>query len=113
MTMFSSKLQKQQLVLHLLPLHACIYTDKVETEFLKTQEIQSLVSFCYIDDIFFTLNCSEDELNKFLENLKNFKSNLKFTYEISKDKINFLDLNVSIRDSLFVADLFFKETDRH
>ena len=40
--------------------------------------------------IFFIWNHSEDELIKFLENLSNFKSNLKFTYETSKDNINFL-----------------------
>ena len=68
------------------PLYAYIYMDEVETKFLKTQELQPLVWFRYIDDIFFIWNHSEDELNKFLENLSNFKSNLKFTYEISKDK---------------------------
>ena len=52
--------------------------------------------FQYIDDKFFTWNRNEDELNKFLENLNNFKINLKLTYEISKDSIHFLDLNVSI-----------------
>ena len=67
----------------------------------------------YIDDIFFIWNHSKDELNKFLENLNKFKNNLKFTYEISKDNINFLDLNVSIRESQLVTDLYFKETDRH
>ena len=53
--------------------------DEVETEFFKTQELQPLVWFRYIDDIFFTWNHSEDKLNKFLENLNKFKSNLKFT----------------------------------
>ena len=79
--------------------------NEVETKFLKTQELQPLVWFRYIDDIFFIWNHSEDELNKFLENLNKFKSNLKFTYEISKDNINFLDLNVSIRESYLVTDL--------
>ena len=48
--------------------------------------------FRYIDDIFFIWNHSEDKLNNFLENLNNFKSSLKFTYEISKYDINFLAL---------------------
>ena len=33
-------------------------------------------------------NHREYEPNKFLENVNNFKSNLKFTHEISKDNIN-------------------------
>ena len=66
--------------------------DEVETEFLKTQELQPLVWFRYTDDIFFSHgNHIEDELNKFLESLNNFYSNLKFTWEMSED-INFLDL---------------------
>ena len=44
------------------PPYACIYTDEVEIEFLKTQELQPLVWFRYIDDIFFVWNHSEDEL---------------------------------------------------
>ena len=72
------------------PPYAGIYMDEVATEFLKMQELQPLVWFRYIDDIFFIRNHSEDELNKFLENLNKSKSNLKFTYEISKDNINLL-----------------------
>ena len=74
------------------PPYACIQMDEVETEFLKTQELQPLVWFRYTDDIFFSHgNHIEDELNKFLESLNNFQSNLKFTWEMSED-INFLDL---------------------
>ena len=93
--------------------YACIYLDEVETEFLKMQELQRLVWLQYIDDIFFTWNHSEDELTKFLENLNKFKSNLKFRYEIPKDNINFLNLNVSMKESNLVNYLYFKETDRH
>ena len=75
--------------------------------------MQPLLWFRYIDDIFFVWNHSEDELNKFFENLNNFKSNLKFTYEISKDNINLLVLNVSIKESHLVTYLYFKEMDRH
>ena len=95
------------------PPYACIYMDEVETEFLKMQELQRLVWLQYIDDIFFIWNHSEDEHNKFLENLNKFKSNLKFRYEIPKDNINFLNLNVSMKESNLVNYLYFKETDRH
>ena len=46
--------------------------DEEETEFLKTQELQPLVWFRYIDDIFSHGNHIEDKLNKFLESLNNF-----------------------------------------
>ena len=75
--------------------------------------MQLLVWFRYIDDIFSKSNHSEDELNKFLENLNKFKSNLKSTNEITKDNIIFLDLNVSTRESDLITDLYFKENDFH
>ena len=37
------------------PHYACIYMDETETEFLKKQELQPLVWFRYIDDIFFCM----------------------------------------------------------
>ena len=56
---------------------------------------------------------SKDELNRFLENLNYFKSRLIFMFKISIDNINFLDLNVSIRESHLVNDLYFKEMNCH
>ena len=34
-------------------LYACIFMDKVETEFLKSQKLQPFLCLHYIDDIFF------------------------------------------------------------
>ena len=59
------------------------------------------------------MDSSEHEVNKFLENLKNFKSNLKFTFEISKDNTNLPDLNISKRESNLVTDLYFKAMNCH
>ena len=52
------------------PLYACIYMDEVETEILKKQELNPLVWFRCMIDIFFIWNHSDDEL---LENLNKFK----------------------------------------
>ena len=35
------------------PPSACIFKNEVETEFLKSQELQPFFSLCYIDNIFF------------------------------------------------------------
>ena len=35
------------------PPYACIFMDEVETEFLKSQELQPFLWLRYIDDIFF------------------------------------------------------------
>ena len=35
------------------PPYVCIYIDKTETDFLKTQELQPFIWLRYIEDIFF------------------------------------------------------------
>ena len=52
------------------PLYACIYMDEVETEIVKKQELNPLVWFRCMIDIFFIWNHSDDEL---LGNLNKFK----------------------------------------
>ena len=80
---------------------------------LKRKNCSRLYGFNIFHGIFFIWTHSEHELNKFLENLKNFKSNLKFTFEISKDDINLPDLTVSNRESNLVTELYFKAKDCH
>ena len=87
--------------------------DKIKTASLKTQELQSLVWFRYIDDIFFIWANGEQELQTFLCSLNEFHTNIKFTYESSKENIAFLDLNVSVKNSKIFTDLHVKSTDRH
>ena len=60
--------------------------DKTETDFLKMREPQLSVLLRYIDDIFFSQTHGETELKKFMEELNKFLSNLKFTYESSKER---------------------------
>ena len=72
--------------------------DKTETDLLKTQEFQPFVWLRYIDDIFFISTHVEAELKKFMEGLNNFFPKLQFTYESSKKRVEFLDLNVSLEN---------------
>ena len=67
----------------------------------------------FIDDIFFIWTDSEENLNKFLKDLNEFHPNLKFRYEKSKEKINFLDLVIELTDGKIVTDLYCKSTDSH
>ena len=55
----------------------------------------------------------EEKLSQFLNELNNFHSTLKFTYETSSCTVNFLDLNVSLRNGATHADLYIKPTDGH
>ena len=94
------------------PTYACIFMDKIESDFLKTQEAKPLVWYRYIDDVFFIWTHSEQKLNSFLEELNNFLPNIKFTHESSKENI-FLDLPISLSENKLYTDLYVKPTDRH
>ena len=95
------------------PPYACIFMDEVETEFLKSQELQPFLWLRYIDDIFFIWTHGTQELDSFLNELNKFHPNLSFTYETSEERVNFLDLNVSIRNGAISTDLYIKPTDGH
>ena len=62
---------------------------------------------------FFVWTESEESLEKFLEDLSKFHPNLKFTYEKSKEKINFLDVVIKIKEGKIKTDLYCKPTDGH
>ena len=95
------------------PPYACIFMDFIEMEFLKTQAIKPWLWKRFIDDVFFIWTDSEENLNKFLKDLNEFHPNLRFTYEKSKEKINFLDLVIKLTDGKIVTDLYYKSTDSH
>ena len=95
------------------PTYACIFMNKIESDFLKTQEAKPLVWYRYIDDVFFIWTHGEQKLNSFLEELNNYHPNIKFTHESSKENISFLDLSVSLSETKLYTDLYIKPTDRH
>ena len=95
------------------PPYACIFMDEVETEFLKSQVSQPFLWLRYIDEIFFVWTHGTQELDSFLNNLNKFHHNLSFTYETSKERVNSLDLSVSIKNGAVNTDLDVKLTDGH
>ena len=87
--------------------------DKVEIDFLETQTVRPLLWLKYIDNVFFIWKEKEEELEEFLENLKNLHPGLKFTREKSKKSVNFLDVKVSFIDQHLKTDLYCNPTDCH
>ena len=85
----------------------------METNFLKTQQLQPFTWLRYIDEIFFIWTHGEEHLNLFLKDLNEFHPNLKFAYETSQNSVDFLDLNVSLKDDAIFTDLHIKPTDGH
>ena len=85
----------------------------MENEFLKNEQIQPWIWLTYIDDIFFIWKASEKELDGFLERLNNIHSNLKFTHERSREKINSLNFTIRTNYREFITNLYYKPTDGH
>ena len=86
----------------------CIFMDKFETDFLTTQNLKPWVWLRYID-IFFVWIHGQEKLHDFLSCLNVFSPNLKFTYEHSTDRINFLDVIVKKEKDKFVTTYIVKQ----
>ena len=76
------------------------------------QQLQPLVWFRYIDDIFFIWMHNEEKFKIFLNSLDEFDPCIKLTYESNKESIAFLDIKVNLRNSKVFTDLYFKPTER-
>ena len=87
--------------------------NKFETDFLTAQNLKPWVWLRHIDDIFFVWTHGEEKRHDFLSCLNVFHPNLKFTYEYSTYRINFLDDIVKKEKDKFVTDLYCKATDCH
>ena len=98
--MSSNEKDQEQLLAQNLQLpYACIFIDEAETELLKSQELQPFLWLCFIGNIFSTWVYGENKLTQFLNKLNNFYSQLKlFTYETSICTVNFLDVNVNLKN---------------
>ena len=61
-----------------------------------------------IDYIFFIWTHGEENLQNFMKELNNFKSNLKFTFECDNNSIDFLYLNVKLNNGVLTTAVYIK-----
>ena len=55
----------------------------------------------------------EEELKIFLKKLINFHASIKFACEYSRENVNYLDVQVIVREGKLITDLHVKQTDSH
>ena len=67
----------------------------------------------FIDDVFFIWTGSEENIERFLKELSGFHSSIKFTFEKSKMKLNFLDVVIKIKNERLSPDFYSKPVDNH
>ena len=53
------------------------------------------------------------KLLEFLKNINNFHDTIKFTFDWSRDCINYLDVQVINKGGVIETDLYTKPTDKH
>ena len=95
------------------PPYACIFMDKFETDFLKTQKLQPFVWFRYIDDVFFIWSHGREELENFMKELNSFCDHINFTFECDKENTNFSDVNINLSNGHLMSNMYVKPTDCH
>ena len=97
----------------LAPSFANIYMNHFEETHVYIYPFKPTVWFRYIDDIFMVWDHGLDELNTFIQYLNTCNDNIKFSSEISEEKLNFLDVTVKVENQSLVTDLYTKPTDRN
>ena len=91
---FYKQLQGTAMGTKLAPAYANLFMGKLEHEILSHAPLKPIFYKRYIDDILLLWPHSELELNNFLLAMNSFHPSIKFTSEISYDKITFLDVNI-------------------
>ena len=82
----------------------------LEERILKDIELKPRIWWRYIDDIFFIWEHGEDSLKQFIETLNACHPTIKFTAEWPKEKPNFLDVSITLRNRQLETDLHIKLT---
>ena len=95
------------------PPYAILFMADLEEKIFNKVKKKPNVWWRYIDDIFFTWEHGEESLKEFLNEINSFHSTIKFTAYWSKEKVNFLDVEVTLNNGVLSADLFVKPTDIH
>lgn len=95
------------------PAFANIFMADLETRLLNIALYKPWLWWRFLDDIFTIWTHGRALLDLFLENLNQFHPIVKFTHEISRTSLPYLDVMVSIEDGHISTDLYRKPTDSH
>ena len=67
----------------------------------------------FIDDVDMKWTHGDKELYEFLEHANSNHPSIKFTHEVSKSKMSFLDTTTTVKEGNMKTDLYSKPTDKH
>ena len=95
------------------PPYTCIFTDRMETQFLENERLNPWVWLRYTDDTFFVWTHWDNKFDESLKSLNSFHPNLKVISERSEQEINLIDITVKLINNKFVKDLYCEPADCH
>jgi len=96
------------------PSFAILFMADFEDKHVYTYQPQPSLWLRYIDDIFLIWEHSSETLNDFMDHLNACHPSIKFTSEVSQEKVNFLDTTVHLTtDGTLYTTLYSKPTDSH
>ena len=76
------------------PSYANIFTDSLERRFLESEPLQPALWKRYIDDILCVWSGSRESLEAFLRRLNSCHPTIHFTWTISTESVEFLDIRI-------------------
>lgn len=93
--------------------YANLFMDRLERTLISEARVKPYIWLRYIDDIFVVWTGCEGELNEFLSFINGKHGTIKFTWSWSKERVNFLDVQVFNNVGKIETDLYVKPTDEH
>ena len=95
------------------PPYANLFMAGLEKRIFENSGYHPYLWLRFLDDIFCIWTDGSEKLQEFFKFLNAFHPTIKFTMDNSYETINFLDVQVSKRNSTFETNLHCKDTDRH
>ena len=90
--------------------YANIFMGDLEERLLLSSLKQPLSWFRFIDDVDMKWIHSDKELDEFFEHANSIHPSIKFTHEVSKTKMSFLDTTTTVKEYNMTTDLYSKPT---
>ena len=95
------------------PAYANLFMDELERRLISQARVKPYVWLRYIDDVFMIWTGTEEELREFLSFINEAHDTIKFTWNWSRESINYLDVQVINNSGKIETDLYAKKTDKH
>lgn len=93
------------------PSFANIFMSKLETSMLSECRLSPWVWWRFLDDIFLIWLHGNEALIEFVNYVNSYHDTIKYTWELSENKLPFLDVLVKLENKKISTDLYCKPTD--